>query len=414
MSAPERVDVLVVGTGPGGSAAAYHLASHGVDVLAVDRARFPREKVCGDGLTPRGVAPLQRMGIDAGHPSFVRVDGLRVRGAGRELTLRWPQLESFPSFGVVRTRRDRDHALVRRATKGGAIHWEEAEAAAPVLDADGWVAGARIRRLDRDEEVTVRARLVIAADGASSRFAEKAGVSRAPGRPLGIAARRYFRSPRPQVPFLESWLDLWDGDELLPGYGWIFPLGDGMLNVGAGLLNTYTGFRRISAQRLFDVFVRMLPEAWGLSDDNAVGPLLSGPIPMGLNRRPLAQPGLMLVGDAAGAVNPFNGEGIAYAIETGELAAELAFESMAAGRPALAQMYPTMLKQRYGRYFRAGGAFSRAIGHPAVMRRLTRYGLPRERLMRFALKVMADLSDGEDGDAQDRLISGLVRMVPEG
>src|SRR5439155_3672763 len=144
----------------------------------------------------------------------------------------------------------------------------------------------------------VRARFVLAADGASSRFAGQAGVRRDPTRPLGIAARRYYRMDRPMVPMLEAWLDLWEGDAIMPGYGWIFPLPDGMVNVGAGLLNTFRRFKEISARKLMDYFVADLPPEWGITEENAISPILSGPIPMGMNRHPLAVPGMLLVGDA--------------------------------------------------------------------------------------------------------------------
>ncbi|MEX2458606.1 MAG: geranylgeranyl reductase family protein [Actinomycetota bacterium] len=406
-----EVDVLVVGAGPGGSATAYHLAKHGVNVLSVDKARFPREKVCGDGLTPRGVRVLQRMGVDPTDPAFVRVDGLRSHAHGFTITLPWPDLREFPSYGVVRTRLDFDHLLAQRAQKAGAMLWEEAEARTPRVEADQWVTGATVIRGGEPE--TVRARFVVAADGGASRFAGGAGVRRDPGRPLGIAARRYYRSPRAQDPVLESWLDLDDRGRNLPGYGWVFPLGDGVLNVGAGLLNTYRSFRDVSAQRLFDVFVRSLPADWELTEENALGPLLSGPLPMGMNRRPLARPGMLVVGDAGGIVNPFNGEGIAYAMESGELAADLLYEALVKDRPAVAHLYPTVLRQRYGRYFKLGRGFVKAIGDPRVMRLATKYGLPRRTLMAFLLRVMANLSDGRDGDVQDKMFWALERIARE-
>lgn len=405
------VDVLVVGAGPGGSAAAYHLARHGVDVLAIDRARFPREKVCGDGLTPRGVRAIHRMGVDAAEPGFVRIDGLRVYGPTVVLNLPWPKLESLPDFGVVRTRHDLDHLLVQRAVKAGATVWEGTEAAAPIVD-DGWVVGARIHREGQEEE-TVRARYVLASDGAASRFAQKAGVRRDGTRPLGVAARRYYRSPRPQGAWFESWFDLWENGVILPGYGWIFPVGDDILNVGAGLLNTTSSFKDVSPRKMLTAFERSLPEGWGIVEESAIGDVLSGPLPMGMNRRPLAMPGLLLVGDAGGLVNPFTGEGIAYAIESAEVAAELVHDALAAGRPGLAHVYPVELKRRYGRYFTVGRAFARAIGNPQFMRLSVLYGFPRERLMRFALRVLANLTDGPAGDLDDRVMDWIVRIAPE-
>jgi menaquinone-9 beta-reductase len=405
------VDVLVIGSGPGGSATAYHLARHGVDTLLIDKARFPREKVCGDGLTPRGVKAIMDMGVDPTEPGFVRVAGLRVYGPTVTLDLPWPRLEAFPDFGVVRTRHDLDHLLVQRAVKAGATLWEGTEALGPLADENGWVAGARIRH-DGGEPGTIRARYVIACDGGASRFGQKAGVRRDPTRPLGVAARRYFRSPRPQEPYFESWFDLWQDEVILPGYGWIFPVGDGILNVGAGLLNTTSYFKDVSPRRMLDAFIGTLPSEWEISEETAEGPVLSGPLPMGFNRRPLAVPGLLLVGDAGGVVNPFTGEGIAYAIESGALASELVHDALVSNRPAVAHAYPLALRQRYGKYFTVGRLFARAIGNPRIMRYSVEHGFPRERLMRFALRLLANLTDGPWGDLDDRVMDWIVRMAP--
>jgi len=236
-------DVLVVGAGPGGSATAYHLARHGIDVTIVERAAFPRDKVCGDGLTPRGVAAIVDMGIDTDDPGFEKVIGLRVYTRSSVLQLPWPELTSFPGYGLVMPRDRFDHLLVQRAVKAGARLMERTEAVAPVI-VDGWVQGAEVRpSADRQADTTtIRARFVVAADGAAGRFAQPAGVRRDDSRPLGIAARRYYRTSYHPGPWFESWLDLWDGDRLLPGYGWIFGMGDGTSNVGLGLLNTSAAF----------------------------------------------------------------------------------------------------------------------------------------------------------------------------
>lgn len=408
-----ETDVLVIGAGPGGSAAAYHLARHGIDVTMLERTRFPREKVCGDGLTPRGVAAVKRMGIDPNEPGFERVHGLRVHSRRDTIELPFPELTSWPDFGVVRTRHDLDAMLAERAVKAGARLVEATEAVAPILD-EGWVVGSTVRPAgsrDDGEVRQVRARFVIAADGAASRFAVPAGVVRDDGRPLGIAARRYYRTEYHPGPWLESWLDLWEGDLLLPGYGWLFPVAGGTVNLGAGLLNTFRDFKEVSAQRLFDAFAAMLPDTYGIAEETAEGRLLSGPLPMSFNRTPQAVPGMLLVGDAAGAVNPMNGEGIAYAMETAEIAAELIHEALVARRPGIAAMYPTVLRQRYGRYFTIGRGFARAIGNPAVMGLATRWMLPRPTVMGFALRVMGNISDGWDGDAQDRLFALLQRLA---
>ena len=275
-----ETDVLVVGAGPGGSAAAYHLARHGIDVTVVERTRFPREKVCGDGLTPRGVVAMGRIGIDPNDPGFERVGGLRVHSRRDVIELPFPELSSWPGFGVVRTRHDFDALLAQRAVKAGARLVEATDALAPILE-EGWVRGATVRPADqKDGEVQeLHSRFVVAADGAASRFGAPAGITRDVTRPLGIAARRYYRTDYHPGPWLESWLDLWEGDLLLPGYGWLFPVAGGTINLGAGLLNTFKNFKDVSAQRLFDAFASMLPASYGVSEETAGGPSALGSAP---------------------------------------------------------------------------------------------------------------------------------------
>ncbi len=198
---------------------------------------------------------------------------------------------------------------------------------------------------------------------------------------------------------------------LLPGYGWLFPMADGRVNLGAGLLSTFRNFKDISATRLFAAFATMLPEDRGISEDTADGRMLSGPLPMSLNRAPQAVPGMLVVGDAAGAVNPMNGEGIAYAIETAEMAAELLHEALVKDRPGLAMLYPQALRERYGRYFRLGRGFAKLVGKPEIMGPATKYLLPNPKVMGFAMRMMANLTDGRDGDRQDKLFYLLERLA---
>ncbi len=411
MSAEQNIqtDVLVVGCGPGGAAAAYHLARHGLDVTVVEKSTFPREKVCGDGLTPRAVRAMQDVGIDTSDPAFERVEGLRVYSRTATIELPWPELASWPAFGLVMPRARFDQMLAQQAVKAGARLMEATEATSPITDGS-WVRGAVVRSAG-GQETRIGARFVIAADGAASRFARPAGVERVPARPLGIAARRYYRVPYHPGPWFESWLDLWDGDLLLPGYGWLFPVSGGQINLGAGLLNTFKNFKEISAQQLFGAFARMLPGEWGISEETAEGRVLSGPLPMSFNRAPQAVPGMLVIGDAVGAVNPFNGEGIAYAMETGKIAAELIHEALVKDRPGLAAMYPQVLRDTYGRYFFIGRQFARIVGRPAIMGRATKFLLPNRRVMAFALRVMANLTDGRDGDFQDKLFHVMQRIA---
>jgi len=410
-------DVIVVGAGPGGSSAAYHLASAGLDVLLLEKSSFPRDKVCGDGLTPRAVRSLIAMGIDTSESAgWIRNRGLRVIGGGLRLELPWPELASFPDYGLVRPRRDFDDLLARRATVAGARLRERTTVTGPLLDESGRVVGVAARETPDKTPVTYRAPLVIASDGASGRLALSLGIAKRDDRPMGVAVRRYYRSPRHDDNFLESWLELWDGEKLLPGYGWIFGVGDGTSNVGLGVLNTSAAWQDLDYRGMLSRWLDGLPEEWGYVEDNATGPVRGGALPMGLNRSPHYLRGLMLVGDAGGVVNPFNGEGIAYAMESGELAAEVAVQALArpdgpARERALAA-YPSLLQARYGGYYTLGRIFVQLIGNPSVMKLCTRHGLPHPLLMRFLIKLMANLTDSRDGDAMDRVIAGLTRLAP--
>ncbi len=418
MTTSHDADVIVVGAGPGGSATAYHLAQAGLDVLLLEKTEFPREKVCGDGLTPRAVKSLVHMGIDISEANgFIRNRGLRIVGGGRTLELPWPELSSFPDFGLVRPRRDFDELLARQAQKAGARLQEQTNVTGPVLDEAGRVVGVTAKVGPDKVEQVFRAPLVIAADGNSARLALSMGIQRRDDRPMGVAVRRYFESPRTDDDMLESWLELRtpEGD-LLPGYGWVFGVGDGTSNVGLGILNTTNAWQKTDYKDLLARWTGGMPSEWQFDDDHARGPVRGGALPMGFSRTPHYSRGVLLVGDAGGAVNPFNGEGIAYAMESGLLAAEVAVQALA--RPAgpsrerALQAYPQSMKALYGGYYTLGRVFVHLIGNPHVMALATRHGLPRPLLMKFTLKLLANLRDPRGGDALDRVINGLSRLAP--
>jgi menaquinone-9 beta-reductase len=421
MTDRQDADVVVVGAGPGGSTAAFHLAQAGLDVLLLEKSQFPREKVCGDGLTPRAVKQLVAMGVDlSADNGWIRNHGLRIIGGGMRLEMPWPDLASFPSYGLVRPRQDFDEVLARTAQKAGARLHENTTVTGPVVDDSGRVVGVTASSRESDAELTFRAPVTIVADGNSSRFSLSLGWGRRPDRPMGVAYRRYFRSPRHDDDWLESWLELWDGrpgtSNLLPGYGWLFGVGDGTVNIGVGLLNTSTAFQQVDYKDLLRRWVGNLPEEWGLQEANRTAPIRGAALPMGFNRKPHYADGLLLVGDAGGMVNPFNGEGIAYAMESGQLAAEIITQAL--GRRGVAAVeralgaYPRALEDRYGGYFTLGRVFVKAIGHPQVMRFATNHGMSRPALMRFALKLLANLTEPRGGDATDRIINGLAKVAP--
>jgi menaquinone-9 beta-reductase len=413
----DEADVIVVGAGPAGATTAFYLAQSGLDVLLLEKSRFPREKVCGDGLTPRAVKTLVNMGISVSEQDgWVRNKGLRVIGAGKRLELPWPELASYPGYGLVRTRLDLDETLARRAQQAGARLLEGVTVTGPVLDErTGRIAGVAGKAADGGEDRSYRARVVVAADGNSSRLSVAMGLRKRDDRPLGVAVRTYYTSPRHDDDYLESWLDLWDGDRLLPGYGWIFGMGDGTSNVGLGLLNTSAAFGHTDYHALLRKWLEGMPAEWGFTEENRTQPIRGAALPMGFNRTPHYHQGLLLVGDAGGMVNPFNGEGIAYAMESGEILARTIVQALARSRRAETERvlagYPHALSQAYGGYYALGRAFVKLIGQPTLMRFATKHSMNRPALMRFALKLLANLTDPR-GDASDRLVNGLSRLAP--
>jgi menaquinone-9 beta-reductase len=412
-----EADVIVVGAGPAGATTAFYLAQSGLDVLLLEKSRFPREKVCGDGLTPRAVKTLVNMGISVSEQDgWVRNKGLRVIGAGKRLELPWPELASYPGYGLVRTRLDLDETLARRAQQAGARLLEGVTVTGPVLDErTGRITGVVAKAADGGEDRSYRARVVAAADGNSSRLSVALGLRKRDDRPLGVAVRTYYKTPRHDDDYLESWLDLWDGDRLLPGYGWIFGMGDGTSNVGLGLLNTSAAFGHTDYHALLRKWLEGMPAEWGYTEENRTQPIRGAALPMGFNRTPHYHQGLLLVGDAGGMVNPFNGEGIAYAMESGEILARTIVQALARSRPAETERvlagYPHALSQAYGGYYALGRTFVKLIGQPTLMRFATKHSMGRPALMRFALKLLANLTDPR-GDASDRLVNGLSRLAP--
>jgi geranylgeranyl reductase family protein len=414
--AADRRDVLVIGGGPSGAATSYWLAEAGHDVVFVERKTFPREKTCGDGLTPRAVKQLEDMGLGDRLAEFHRFDGLRACGHGITLELEWPKHPVFPSYGYVVRRRDLDLLVAERAEKSGAELRTGTEAVAPLLR-DGVLAGAVVKSKESGVTSEIHARYVVIADGANSRFGRALGTSRRRTYPQGMAIRGYFASPRHDDPWIESSLDLRDRNgSSLPGYGWIFPVGDGEINVGIGLLSTFRDYKTVNTTHIMNEFAATAPDYWEIGPETATGPPTGGRLPMGGSIEPKVGPTWLVVGDAAGSINPFNGEGIDYAYETGRLAAELLDEALQTGDGRALQRYQVRLDDEYGLYFKVARLFAKVIGRPALMRELTRVGMQSRTLMDWVLRIMANLLRPDEigvAEAAYRSAAAIVRLVPE-
>ncbi|SNR69908.1 geranylgeranyl reductase family [Haloechinothrix alba] len=419
----EDAEVIVVGAGPAGATVATYLARAGVDVLVLEKTTFPRDKVCGDGLTPRGVKQLIDLGIDTREEAgWVHSRGLRILAGEHTIELDWPELSNYPPYGVSRTRHDFDELLARTAERAGArLQERTAVTEAITEERTGRVVGVRGKFGPDKEPVAYRAPLVLACDGVSARLALSVGIDKLDNRPMGVAVRRYYKSPKHDDPMIEGHLELWDRRDpddprLLPGYGWAFPLGDGTVNVGLGILSTSKAFRNTDYRALMRSWLDSTPQEWGFREENAIGRIGGAGLPMGFNRTPHYRNGLLLLGDAGGMVSPFNGEGISAAMESAQLAAECVVQALARpegpSRERALQGYPRALSEEMGGYYRLGNLFAKAIGNPKVMRASTKYGLRIKSLLPLIYKGMSGCYQTRGGDAVDRLITTASRLTP--
>ncbi len=402
-------DVLIVGAGPAGSATAAWAARAGLDVMLVDAETFPRDKPCGDGLTPRAIAELVELGLGDWLDGRARNLGLRAAGFGQELYLPWPG-GSLPNYGGAAPRLELDHAIRQIALDAG-VRSVDGQRAVDVRMENGrvravqFVSGAGADA--RASEITCR-RLVIA-DGAKSQLGRRLGRTWHRSTAYGVAARAYIKSHRSDDPWISSHLELrGEQDELLSGYGWVFPLGDGEVNVGVGTLATDKHPADVNLRGLLNHYAESQRVDWEF--EGAVRAPWSALLPMGGAVSGVAGPNWLLVGDAAGCVNPLNGEGIDYGLETGHLAASVLAASTGRSSLDYGGQWAPLLKERYGTAFSIARRLAGLLTVPRMLPALGPIGMRSRPLMTVALRVMGNLVTDEDTDAVARLWRAAGRV----
>jgi geranylgeranyl reductase family protein len=354
-------------------------------VLVIDSASFPRDKACGDGLTPRAVAELERLGLGDWLDVRIRHRGLRMSGFGGEVEVDWPG-PSFPSTGSAVARVELDDRIRKVAEDSGARMLLGVKVVGAHHDSAGRVVSALLA-----DGTEVGCRELIVADGARSSLGRKLGRRWHQETVYGVAARGYLESPRGDEPWLTSHLELRSPDGgVLPGYGWIFPLGNGEVNIGVGALSTSKRPADLALRPLMSYYTDLRRDEWGFSGQPRA--VLSALLPMGGAVSGVAGPNWMLIGDAAACVNPLNGEGIDYGLETGRLAAEVL------GSGELSGAWPNVLQSHYGREFSVGRRLALLLTFPRFLPATGPIAMRSTRLMSIAVRVMGNLVTDDDAD----------------
>lgn len=395
-------DVLIVGAGPAGSATAAWAARHGLDVMLVDAETFPRDKPCGDGLTPRAIAEMDALGLSPWLEGRARNWGLRAAGFGQELYLPWPG-GSLPRNGGAAPRMVLDDAIRQVALDSGAVAVEGHRATDVVMD------GSRVAGVEFSSgsgraatKRTITCRRLVVADGARSQLGRRLGREWHRGTAYGVAARGYIDSERSDDPWISSHLELRGTEgELLSGYGWVFPLGDGQVNVGVGTLATDKHPADVNLRQLLGHYADQQRDDWRLSGE--VRDPWSALLPMGGAVSGVAGANWLLVGDAAGCVNPLNGEGIDYGLETGHLAAQLLADTIPNVSMDYTRQWAPILRRQYGTAFSIARRLAGYLTVPGLLPTLGPIGMRSRILMTVALRVMGNLVTEEDKDTVARL-----------
>ena len=377
-------DVVVIGAGPAGSSAAAWAARAGHDVLVVDSAEFPRDKACGDGLTPRAVAELELLGLGPWLDGHVRHHGLRMSGFGADVEVRWPG-PSFPPTSSAVPRTELDDRIRTVAADDGARMLLGVKAVDVVRDS------GRVTAVVLADGREIRCQQLIVADGVRSTLGRVLGREWHRETVYGTAIRAYVSTPRADEPWITSHLELRSPDgAVLPGYGWIFPLGNGEVNIGVGALATSKRPADAALRPLLSHYTDLRRDEWGFDGEPRAG--LSALLPMGGAVSGVAGRNWMLIGDAAACVNPLNGEGIDYGLETGRLAVQML------GAGDLTAAWPAELQRHYARGFSVARRLGLLLTIPRFLPLTGPVAMRSHFLMGIAVRVMGNLVTDEDAD----------------
>lgn len=376
-------DVIIVGAGPAGSAAGHYLARAGHDVLLLDKSDFPRDKTCGDGLTPRALEVLQDMGIlPQIERAAQRINALEfITKSGRKLIAPARTRSAYPDYLLVLPRLQMDEIIRQRALDSGTQFIGDSRVVA-IEERDDQV---RVTTERGGSQIAYTARVVLLATGANMSLLQQSGLLPRLPEPM-LAVRAYFENVRGladriQIHFMEN---------VLPGYGWVFPISPTAANIGVGLWQTGPRKKPKPLRGSMDDFLATPPLKSLLAGATQVGEVKSFPLRSDFTTAPTVKGRLLAVGEAAGLVNPLTGEGIDFALECGKLAAEFLGEQFARGdviARSLSQ-YDALLRSHYQGIFRYFGLLRAALSSPAVMRGAFTVVAKSTRIKQLAIDIL--------------------------
>ena len=359
----EKFDLVIAGGGPSGSSAAWQAAQTGAKVVVLDKAVFPRDKPCGDGLTARAVSYLQKMGLADEVAKFHRINRVTVYSPSRwELT--FPKRPGMPDHGHTVSRTELDTLLLKHAESAGAVIREGAEVTGPILDERGRVTGVTLKSGEQ-----VHGDAVIAADGAYSPIKRALKLDSEFNGYTAVAIRSEMDAVRPDSDSFDIYLKMQFHGDQLPGYGWVFPMGCGRVNVGLGYVTSYKDWQSINATQFLGDFLRTLPREWELP---AIEELKKNKsvrawrLPMGFTAWPPWRPGVLFTGDSLGAGKPASGAGISKALESGLAAGECAIAALENGGPDDFTNYANRMEAAWGKEYRRGRYLHKLTGYPLL------------------------------------------------
>lgn len=370
-------------------------------MVLADAQVFPRDKTCGDGLTPRAIHELNGLGLGAWLQGRPRNLGLRAAGFGQTLMLPWPG-GSLPSYGSAVARTELDARIREVALEAGAVP-ADGHRAVDIEMTDGRVSGVHFTSSvqGRKQAATIACRRLIVADGARSQLGRRLGREWHRDTAYGVAGRAYVRSGRADDKWISSHLELrGEHNEVLSGYGWIFPLGGDEVNIGVGTLATTRRPADVNLKSLTELYASQQRAPWALEGELQL--FSSALLPMGGAVSNVAGPNWMLIGDAAGCVNPLNGEGIDYGLETGHLASEILASTSSGVQLDYTHLWPGELSIRYGTAFSIARRLAGLLTVPGFIKTFGPVGMRSHALMTIALRVMGNLVTDEDRDATAR------------